>query len=52
MPFRINPNNPNEVQVFKGGQWVRKSLRPSAMAARRYLAILKTKVSKKEQNQE
>ena len=47
MPYRINPKNTLEVQVFKGGRWVPLKRHTSPIKARKHLAALKINVKEK-----
>lgn len=44
MPYRLNPKDPKEVQVKKGGAWVRLKRYSTAEAARKRLAAMKINV--------
>lgn len=47
MPYRLNPENRKEVQVKRGGKWVRYKLKESVKAALALLAALVLNVMKK-----
>lgn len=44
MPYRINPNNPNEVQVYKGKKWKLLKRHATPEKARAHLLALKKNV--------
>jgi len=44
MPYRLNPSNRKEVQVYKDGKWKRLKLHPSVAKALKHLAALKINV--------
>ncbi len=46
MPYRINPENKKEVQVRKGGKWVRVKVHKDSKSAARHLYALRKNVEK------
>lgn len=44
MPYRLNPKDSLEVQVFKGKKWKKLKRHPTADKARKHLAALKINV--------
>lgn len=48
MPYRLNPKNHREVQVYRNGKWMKLKIHATTQKAQKHLAALKYNVEDKE----
>lgn len=46
MPYRLNPGDKSEVQIYKGGKWKTLKKHESTAKAKKHLAALEINVKK------